>query len=127
MVARESGHIINITSIAGKEVYSRSAVYCATKHAIDAFTKGLRIDLVPYNIKITSIAPGAVETEFSIVRFKGDREKADRVYQGFEPLLGQDIAEAILFAISRPAHVNISDILIMPTAQANTTTLIRKQ
>lgn len=126
MVKRESGHIINITSIAGKEVYAKSAVYCATKHAVDAFTKGLRIDLVPFNIKVSSVAPGAVETEFSIVRFKGDIEKADQVYHGFEPLKGQDIAEAIFFAISRPDHVNINDILIMPTAQANTTTLIRK-
>ena len=100
MVERKSGHIINITSIAGKEVYNKSAVYCATKHAVDAFSKGLRIDLVPYNIKITSIAPGAVDTEFSVVRFKGDTDRAAQVYQGFDPLLGPDIAEAILFAIS---------------------------
>lgn len=127
MVERKSGHIINITSIAGKEAYANAAVYCASKHAIDAFTKGLRIDLVPYNIKVSSIAPGAVDTEFSIVRFKGDEKKAAQVYQGFDPLLGQDIAEAILFTLTRPAHVNINDMLIMPTAQANATTLIRKQ
>ena len=126
MVKRESGHVINITSIAGKEVYSKSSVYCATKHAVDAFTKGLRIDLVPYNIKVSAIAPGAVDTEFSIVRFKGDKQRAADVYKGFDPLIAQDIAEAVLFVITRPAHVNINDMLIMPTAQANTTTLIRK-
>jgi len=126
MVERESGHIINITSIAGKEAYTKASAYCATKHAVDAFTKGMRIDLVPYNIKVTSIAPGAVDTEFSLVRFKGDRERAAEVYKGFDPLLAQDIAEAILFSITRPAHVNINDMLIMPTAQANTSTLIRK-
>ncbi len=126
MVERKAGHIINITSIAAKEAYANAAVYCASKHAIDAFTKGMRIDLVPHNIKVTSIAPGAVDTEFSIVRFKGDEKKAAQVYQGFDPLLGQDIAEAILFTLTRPAHVNINDMLIMPTAQANTTTLIRK-
>lgn len=126
MVERQSGHIINITSIAGKEVYSKGSVYCASKHAVDAFTKGLRIDLAPHNIKVTSIAPGAVNTEFSLVRFRGDREKADKVYEGFDPLLAEDIAEAIIFVVSRPPHVNINDMLIMPTAQANTTTLIRK-
>jgi NADP-dependent 3-hydroxy acid dehydrogenase YdfG len=126
MVERKSGHIINITSIAGKEVYNKGSVYCASKHAVDAFSKGLRIDLVPYNIKVTSVAPGAVNTEFSTVRFKGDREKADQVYVGFDPLLAEDIAEAILFVITRPAHVNINDLLIMPTAQANASTLVRK-
>ena len=126
MVERRSGHIINITSIAGKEVYAKASVYCASKHAADAFTKGLRIDLVPYNIKVTSIAPGAVETEFSLVRFKGDKTKASQVYNGFDPLLGPDIAEAVLFAITRPEHVNINDMLIMPTAQANAVTIDRK-
>ena len=126
MVKRQSGHIVNISSIAGKEVYNKGAVYCASKHAVDAFTKGLRIDLAPYNIKVTSIAPGAVNTEFSLVRFKGDQQMADQVYEGFDPLLAEDIAEAIMFAVSRPAHVNVNDMLIMPTAQANTTTLIRK-
>lgn len=126
MVERGSGHIINITSIAGKEVYSKGSVYCATKHAVDAFTRGLRIDLVPYSIKVSAIAPGAVNTEFSMVRFKGDREKAEKVYEGFEPLLAEDIAQAVLFIISRPPHVNINDLLIMPTAQANSGTLVRK-
>ena len=126
MVSRQLGHIINITSIAGKEVYNKGSVYCASKHAVDAFTKGLRIDLAPYNIKVTSIAPGAVNTEFSLVRFRGDQHKADKVYEGFDPLLANDIAEAVLFVASRPPHVNINDMLIMPTAQANATTIIRK-
>lgn len=126
MVERQRGHIINISSIAGKESYANGSVYCATKHAVEAFTKALRIDLVPYNIKVSSVAPGAVNTEFSEVRFRGDKEKADQVYEGFDPLVAEDIAEAIYFVMSRPAHVNINDILIMPTAQANTTTLIRK-
>ena len=126
MVERQAGHIINISSIAGKESYANGSVYCATKHAVEAFTKALRIDLVPYNIKVSSVAPGAVNTEFSEVRFRGDKEKADKVYEGFDPLLAEDIAEAIYFIINRPAHVNINDILIMPTAQANTTTLIRR-
>lgn len=119
MIARNSGHIINITSIAGKEVYEKGNVYCATKFAVDALTKGMRIDLLNHNIKVTSIAPGMAETEFSVVRFKGDKDRADQVYQGFTPLNGEDVADAILYAISRPAHVNISDMLIMPTAQAN--------
>jgi NADP-dependent 3-hydroxy acid dehydrogenase YdfG len=119
MIARNSGHIVNITSIAGKEVYEKGNVYCATKFAVDALTKGMRIDLLNHNIKVTSIAPGMAETEFSIVRFKGDKDRADQVYKGFTPLNGEDVADAILYAVTRPAHVNISDMLIMPTAQAN--------
>lgn len=119
MVEQKSGHIINIGSIAGKEVYANGNVYCATKHAVDALNKSMRIDLLPHGIKVTAIHPGAVETEFSIVRFKGDEARAKKVYDGFEPLVAQDIAEAIWFAVSRPAHVNINDMLIMPTAQAN--------
>lgn len=119
MIEQKSGHIINIGSIAGKEVYANGNVYCATKHAVDALNKSMRIDLLPYGIKVTAIHPGAVETEFSIVRFKGDEARAKKVYDGFEPLVAQDIAEAIWFAVSRPAHVNINDMLIMPTAQAN--------
>jgi 3-hydroxy acid dehydrogenase/malonic semialdehyde reductase len=119
MVAQKKGHIINIGSIAGKEVYANGNVYCATKHAVDALNKAMRIDLLPHGIKVTGIHPGAVETEFSIVRFKGDEGRAKKVYDGFEPLIAQDIAEAIWFAVSRPAHVNINDMLIMPTAQAN--------
>ncbi len=120
MIARNSGHIVNITSIAGKEVYEKGNVYCATKFAVDALTKGMRIDLLNHNIKVTSIAPGMAETEFSLVRFNGDKERADQVYKGFTPLNAEDVADAIFYAISRPPHVNISDMLIMPTAQANT-------
>ncbi|RZK42021.1 MAG: SDR family NAD(P)-dependent oxidoreductase [Pedobacter sp.] len=119
MVENKKGHIVNIGSIAGKEVYANGNVYCATKHAVDALNKAMRIDLLPHGIKVTAIHPGAVETEFSIVRFKGDESRARKVYDGFEPLIAQDIAEAILFVASRPAHVNINDMLIMPTAQAN--------
>ncbi|MES2628492.1 MAG: SDR family oxidoreductase [Bacteroidota bacterium] len=125
MKERKSGHIINLGSIAGKEAYQGGNVYCATKFAVDALTKTMRIDLLPYNIKVTGVCPGAVETEFSLVRFKGDQDKADSVYDGFEPLRPEDVAEAIWFAASRPAHVNLNDIVIMPTAQANTTHLFR--
>lgn len=118
MVHRKSGHIINVSSIAGKEAYAMGNVYCATKHAVQALTQGMRIDLVKHGIKVSSVAPGAVETEFSVVRFKGDEEKADNVYKGFTPLYAVDIAETILFMVTRPAHVNIDDVLIMPTAQA---------
>ena len=126
MVNRKSGHIINIGSIAGKETYANGNVYCATKHAVDSLNKAMRIDLLPYGIKVTGIHPGAVETEFSEVRFKGDTERAKKVYEGFEPLFAHDIAEAIWFAVNRPPHVNINDMLIMPTAQANTSHLIKK-
>lgn len=126
MVARKSGHIINIGSIAGKEVYPGGNVYCATKHAVDALTKGMRIDLLPHGINVTQICPGAVETEFSIVRFHGDRARAARVYEGFESLVAEDIAECIRFVLSRPPHVNINDMVVMPTAQA-TATLFHKE
>ncbi|WP_316841645.1 SDR family NAD(P)-dependent oxidoreductase [Pedobacter gandavensis] len=119
MILRKSGHIINIGSIAGQEVYPNGNVYCATKHAVDALNKGMRIDLLPHGIKVTAINPGMVETEFSKVRFKGDESRAKKVYDGLEPLVANDIAEAIWFAVSRPAHVNINDMLIMPTAQAS--------
>jgi len=118
MVKRNSGHIINLSSVAGREAYASGNVYCATKFAVQALTQGMRIDLVKHDIKVSSIAPGAVETEFSLVRFKGDEEKADKVYNGFTPLYAKDIAETILFMVTRPAHVNIDDVLIMPTAQA---------
>ncbi|RCH56532.1 NAD(P)-dependent oxidoreductase [Mucilaginibacter hurinus] len=127
MVDGGAGHIVNIGSIAGKEVYPNGNVYCATKHAVDALSKAMRTDLLPYGIKVTAIHPGAVETEFSIVRFKGDEERAQKVYDGFEPLVAQDIAEAIWFAVSRPAHVNINDMLIMPAAQATASNIIRKR
>lgn len=119
MVQRKKGHIINISSIAGKEAYPNGSVYCGTKHAVSAITKAMRIELMPSGIKVTSIAPGAVETEFSLVRFRWDEEKAANVYKGFTPLNAKDIAETILFVISRPAHVNIDDLLIMPTNQAS--------
>ena len=125
MVDRGTGHIVNIGSIAGKEVYEKGNVYCATKHAVDALNKGMRTDLADYNIKVTAINPGAVETEFSRVRFHGDTEKAGQVYKGFTPLYAQDIAEAILFAVTRPPHVNINDMLIMPTAQANSSKTVK--
>lgn len=126
MIQRESGHIINIGSVAGKEVYPKGNVYCATKYAVEALTKGMRIDLLPHHIKVTSICPGNVDTEFSEVRFKGNTTKAQKVYEGYTPLYGEDIAEAVLFAITRPPHVNINDMLIMPTAQADTNHLNRE-
>ncbi len=119
MIEKQKGHIINITSIAGKEVYANGNVYCASKHAADALTKGMRIDLLKHNIKVGSIAPGMVETEFSVVRYHGDQKKADNVYKGLVPLNADDIADTIEFMLTRPAHVNINDILIMPTAQAS--------
>ncbi len=119
MVERKAGHIINITSIAGKEAYANGSVYCGTKHAVAAISRAMRIELLPHKIKVTTIAPGAVETEFSLVRFRGDAERASQVYNGFTPLSGKDIAETIWFVLSRPAHVNIDDLLIMPTAQAS--------
>ena len=126
MIENKAGHIINIGSIAGKEVYPNGNVYCATKAAVDALNKAMRIDLVTHGIKVTGIHPGAVETEFSEVRFKGDKERAKKVYDGFEPLVAADIAETIWFAVSRPAHVNINDMIIMPTAQASAAIISRK-
>jgi len=117
------GHIINIASIAGKEVYPGGNVYCASKHAVDALSKAMRIDLVSHKIKVTNIAPGAAETEFSVVRFKGDKSVADSVYDGFDPLTAIDIAETVFFAATRPAHVNLNDIVIMPTAQPSSQVL----
>ena len=122
MTERQSGHIINIGSSAGKEVYPRGNVYCASKHAVIAITDGMRIDLNPYGIKVSAINPGLVETEFSQVRYKGD-PIADTVYKGYKALQAEDIAEIILFAVTRPAHVNIADLLVFPTAQANSVTV----
>ena len=118
-IQNEGGHIVNISSIAGKEVYPGGNVYCASKHAVDALSKAMRLDLVEFGIKVSTIAPGAAETEFSLVRFKGDEQTAKQVYDGFDPLVAQDIAEAIYFVATRPAHVTINDLTIMPTAQAN--------
>lgn len=126
MIRNNSGHIVNIASIAGKEVYPGGNVYCATKHAVDALSKAMRTDMLKHNIKVTNIAPGMVETEFSIVRYKGDTEAAKNVYKGMTPLTNEDIADTIIFAITRPAHVCLNDIVIMPTAQANSRDVWRK-
>lgn len=126
MIKSGSGHIVNITSIAAREVYENGNVYCATKHAVDAITKGMRMDLLKHGIKVTSVAPGMVNTEFSTVRFKGDKVRADKVYEGLVPLGADDVADAVWYAISRPAHVNINDLLIMPTAQASITATNRQ-
>jgi NADP-dependent 3-hydroxy acid dehydrogenase YdfG len=120
MIKHKSGQIVNLGSIAGKETYLNGNVYCATKHAVDSLNKAMRIDLLPHKIKVTGVHPGAVDTEFSQVRFHGDQERAKKVYEGYEPLHAQDIAETIWFAVSRPAHVNINDMIIMPSAQAST-------
>jgi NADP-dependent 3-hydroxy acid dehydrogenase YdfG len=125
MTERKSGHIINIGSIAGKEVYPNGNVYCASKFAVDALTRGMRMDLNPHGIKVTGIHPGLVETEFSLVRFKGDEARANQVYKGYEPLKPEDIAELILFTLTRPAHVVLADVVIFPTAQASAT-LVKK-
>lgn len=127
MIARKKGHIVNIGSIAGKEVYNKGNVYCSTKHAVEGITKALRLDLLPHKIKVSAVCPGAVDTEFSTVRFDGDKERANSVYDGYQPLLAKDVAEAIYFVTSRPFHVNINDLLIMPTAQANTSNLLREE
>jgi NADP-dependent 3-hydroxy acid dehydrogenase YdfG len=121
MIENGSGHIINIGSIAGKEVYPNGNVYCATKHAVDGLTKAMRIDLVKHGIKVTQIAPGAVETEFSDVRFKGDKDRAKKVYEGYKPLSAEDVAEAIFYVTTFPPHININDLVIMPMAQASAT------
>ena len=126
MIARNTGHIVNLASIAGKEVYPGGNVYCATKHAVDALSRAMRTDMLKHHIKVTNIAPGMVETEFSIVRYKGDKEAADKVYQGMTPLTNEDIAETIIVALTRPAHVCLKDIVIMPTAQANSRDVDRK-
>jgi 3-hydroxy acid dehydrogenase / malonic semialdehyde reductase len=125
MIANGSGHIISIGSIAGKEVYANGNVYCATKHAVDALNKGMRIDLLPHNIKVSAINPGMVETEFSIVRFDNDIERAKKVYMGMQPLTPEDVAETIYWVANRPAHVNINDVIIMPAVQASATNVIR--
>ncbi len=119
MIARNKGHVINIDSTAGKEVYPKGNVYCATKYAVDAISKGMRIDLLEHNIKVTNLCPGMVETEFSKVRFHGDEEKASKVYNGFKPLDAEDIANCIGFAVSLPEHVCINDLVVTCTAQAN--------
>jgi len=125
MCDRKSGTIINIGSIAGKEVYPNGNVYCGSKHAVDAITQGMRMDMNPFGIRVIAIHPGLVETEFSMVRFKGDEKRSESVYQGFEPLLAQDIADIVEFAVTRPPHVVIADVVVLPTAQA-TATIVKK-
>ncbi len=125
MIKNKKGHIINIGSTAGKEAYLNGNVYCATKFAVDALTKSMRIDMLPHGIRVTSVCPGMAETEFSVVRFHGDKEKAKNVYKGFRPLTATDIADVIYFVASRPANVNISDIVVTPLAQANTSNILR--
>lgn len=126
MIERNNGFIVNIGSTAGKEVYPNGNVYCASKHAVNALNKGMRIDLNKHNIRVSAVHPGLVETEFSEVRFKGDTERAKKVYQGYQPLKPEDIADIIHFVITRPYHVNIEDLVVFPTAQA-TSTIINKQ
>lgn len=126
MLKQGKGHIINVASIAGKEVYGNGNVYCATKHAVDALTRGMRVDLVDKGIKVSQIAPGAVNTEFSTVRFHGDQDRADNVYKGYQPLSGEDIAECLYFMINAPEHLNVADMLILPTAQGDSRTFVRK-
>ncbi len=126
MVARASGHIINIGSTAGKEVYPKGNVYCASKHAVDAINQGMRLDLNEYGIRVGAVNPGLVETEFSQVRFKGDTKRAETVYKGYQALKPEDIADIILFVVTRPYHVNIADLVVMPTAQASST-IVKKE
>ncbi len=126
MVERGRGHIINVGSIAGHEVYPGGNVYCATKFAVRALSKGLRLDLNGTPIRVSEVAPGMVETEFSLVRFHGDAERAGKVYQGLTPLGPDDIADAVVWCATRPAHVNVSELVVMPTAQASTTLVHRK-
>jgi NADP-dependent 3-hydroxy acid dehydrogenase YdfG len=125
-IIKQKGHIINIGSTAGKEVYKDGNVYCATKHAVDAITKAQRIDLLPYEVKVTAIHPGAVETDFSLVRFKGDASKANAVYAGYEPLKAEDIADITWYVANVPKHVCINDVVMTCVAQANSTTLFKQ-
>ena len=125
MVANKSGHIVNLSSIAGKEAYAKGTAYCAAKAAVESISKSMRLELVPHGIRVTNIAPGAVETEFSMVRFKGDKSKADAVYANYQPLVARDIANIIYYCISVPAHVQIADMTIFPAAQSAATTIHR--
>lgn len=126
ILKQNGGHIVNLSSIAGKETYTNGTVYCASKAAVESISKGLRLDLVHSGIKVTNIAPGAVETEFSLVRFKGDEQRASKVYEGYEPLTAQDIARAIAYAVNQPEYVQIADVTVFPKAQANGTTFAKK-
>lgn len=119
MCERHKGHIVNMGSIAGKQVYANGNVYCASKHAVNALSQGMRIDMLPYGVKVTQICPGAVETEFSLIRFHGDQNRADNVYTGYVPLTGEDIAECIATALSLPDNICVNDMVVMPKSQAN--------
>lgn len=121
----EDAHIVNLSSIAGKQAYANGTTYCASKWAVEALTKGMRLDFLPLGIKVTSIAPGAVETEFSLVRFKGDEQRAGKVYEGYEPLKAEDIAENIAFVVRQPKHVQVADVTILPKAQADAITILK--
>jgi NADP-dependent 3-hydroxy acid dehydrogenase YdfG len=123
MIKNKNGHVINIGSTAGKEVYPKGNVYCASKHAVDAINQGMRMDLCEHGIRVGAINPGLVETEFSKVRFKGEDERADQVYKRFKALQPEDIADIIWFTVTRPYHVNIADLVVMPTAQASSTVI----
>ena len=126
MIEKQSGHIINIGSLAGREVYEKGNIYCATKHAVNAISKAMRIDLNKTGIKVSEINPGLVETDFSNVRFKGDNNRSEKVYQGYKALQADDIADIIEFVINRPSHVNIADILVLPQAQATSSIIDKK-
>lgn len=126
MIKRQVGHIINVGSIAGKEVYPGGNVYCATKYAVDALTQGMRQDLLTHNIRVSQVCPGMVETEFSLVRFDGDKKQSDATYSGFNALQAQDIADAIYYMATRPAHVCVNDMVIMPSAQASATMVVKE-
>lgn len=125
MIARRRGDIVNIGSTSSHEVYPNGAVYCATKHAVDAISRGLRMDLADTPVRVIQISPGMTETEFSLVRFKGDKARADKVYEGMQPLSGQDVAEAALFALTRPSHVQVGEIVLWPTSQGSSTVVHR--
>lgn len=125
-IANKKGHIINIGSLAGHEYYGGGNVYCGTKHAVKAITRSMRIDLLREGIKVSAVSPGAVETEFSVVRYKGNKEMADKTYDGFEPLKAEDVAESIYFIANQPKHVNIEEILVLPTAQASTSIIFKQ-
>ena len=127
MAGRKQGHVINIGSVAGHEVYPNGNVYCATKFAVDALSKGIRLDMLDKKIKVTTISPGLVETEFAEVRFSGDKERAKQVYKGFKPLIADDISNLVLFAATRPQHVNINEIVVTPTAQGSSTMVLREE
>jgi len=126
MIENKSGHIINLGSIAGKEAYLKGNIYCATKFAVDAISKSMRIDLLQHRIKVTQISPGAAETEFSLTRFHGDAERAKKAYEGYTPLTAEDIADLVFFAATRPPHVVLNDIVVTPLAQANTSYIFKQ-